>query len=86
MHLFGYKVGVYSLIGSELTMDEKSATLTTRDNCHRQWNYKKTVPLNKVTYRPQLGRTKYGLVLVLHKANGEDDLYEKETGKSLLTQ
>lgn len=57
MHVFGYKVGAYTLSGSTLTMVDQQATLTSRDNCHPQWNYKKPVPLKSFTYQPHLGRS-----------------------------
>jgi hypothetical protein len=84
MSLFGYKTGIYTLEGSTLTVADREASLTSRDNCRPQWNYKKEVPLKTFTYQLLLGQTKYGLVLVLRHADGKDDVYERERGKSLL--
>jgi hypothetical protein len=84
MSLFGYKTGLYKLDGSTLTVEDQEATLTSRDNCNPQWNYKKKVPLKTFTYQVLLGQTKYGLVLILRHADGKDEIYERERGKSLL--
>lgn len=84
MRLFGYKTGVYTLEASVLRMEDREATLTSSDNCRAQWNYKKAVPLKSFVYEPHLGRTKYGIVLVLRRPDGKDEVYERETGKSLL--
>ncbi len=84
MRLFGYKTGVYTLDGSGLRMEDRAASLTSSDNCRPQWNYKKDVPLKSFVYEPHLGRTKYGVVLVLRRPDGKDEVYERETGKSLL--
>jgi hypothetical protein len=84
MSLFGYKTGLYRLDGSTLTIEDREASLTSRDNCHPQWNYQKQVPLKTFTYEVLHGQTKYGLVLVLRHAGGRDEVYERENGKSLL--
>ena len=84
MSVFGYKTGLYKMDGSTLTIEDREATLTSRDNCHPQWNYKKEVPLKTFTYQVLRGQTKYGLVLVLRHADGKDEIYERENGKSLL--
>jgi len=84
MSLFGYKTGLYKLDGLTLTIEDREASLTSRDNCRPQWNYKKEVPLKTFTYHVLLGQTKYGLVLVLRHADGGDEVYERENGKSLL--
>lgn len=84
MRLFGYKTGVYTLDASGLRMEDREATLTSSDNCRPQWNYQKAVPLKSFVYEPHLGRTKYGIVLVLRRSDGKDEVYERETGKSLL--
>jgi hypothetical protein len=84
MRLFGYKTGVYTLDGSGLEMQDQEASLTSSDNCRPQWNYKKPVPLKSFRYEMHLGRTKSGVVLVLRRPDGKDEVYKRETGTSLL--
>jgi hypothetical protein len=84
MRLFGYKTGVYTLDASGLKMWDQEASLTSSDNCRPQWNYKKPISLKSFRYEPHLGRTKYGVVLVLRRPDGKDEVYERETGRSLL--
>lgn len=82
--IFGYTTGVYQVQGSTLIMQAQSTTLTSRDNCHPQWNYDKTLPNKRFVTQWRLGRTKYGLVLIFHDTDGKENVFAKEQGKGLL--
>jgi hypothetical protein len=81
--VFGYKVGVYALDGTALRMQERSYSLTSKDNCHPEWNYEKHPPLKSGTVQVRMARTKYGPAIVWHEGGG-DSVYFRETGRSLL--
>ncbi len=82
--VFGLKNGVYSVDGGALTMKDTDSVLTSKDTCHREWNYGKHPPLLESTYQWRFGRTKYGLVLVLRGPDGKETVYARETGPGLL--
>jgi hypothetical protein len=63
--VYGYKTGVYRVEGSNLILDEKTYTLTSKDNCHREWNYEKHPPLHKKTFQWRLEQGQSGLKLVM---------------------
>ena len=81
---FGLKSGVYSIDGGALTMKDTDSVLTSKDTCHREWNYEKHPPLRQSTYQWRFGRTKYGLVLILRGPDGKETVYARETGPGLL--
>jgi hypothetical protein len=83
MTVFGYKTGSYSVDGERLTFTEKSYSLSSKDNCHSEWNYEKHPPLQQRTYRWRLVRNQYGPVLVLTGPDGKDAFYARETGKGV---
>ncbi|HYY95138.1 MAG TPA: hypothetical protein VE713_11530 [Pyrinomonadaceae bacterium] len=68
--VFAYRTGTY--------------TLTSKDNCHAEWNYEKHPPLGKMAYRWQMGETKYGPGLILLGSDGKRRAFVRETGKGLL--
>jgi hypothetical protein len=82
--VFGYKVGAYTLSNSVITMQVKNNTLTSKDNCHPQWNYEKHPPLGTTSYQLRLGRSQYGPVLIMRGPDGKEEVYARETGKPLL--
>jgi hypothetical protein len=82
--VFGEKTGTYEIHGDELTMKDSASVLKSQDNCHREWNYEKHPPLRQSTYQWHLGRTKYGLVLVMRGPDGKDTVYARETGPGLM--
>jgi hypothetical protein len=84
--VFGLKTGVYAVQGNAITMKDTDSVLTSRDTCHREWNYEKHPPLRESTYQWRLGQTKYGLVLILHGLDGKDTVYARETGPGLLSR
>ncbi len=84
--VFGLKSGSYAVQGSALTMKDAASVLTSKDNCHREWNYEKHPALLQSTYQWRLGRTKYGQVLILRAADGKETVYARESGPSLLTK
>ena len=63
-----------------------TSTLTSKDTCHREWNYEKHPPLRQTTYEWRLARTKYGPALVMRGPNGKDVIYMRENGRGLLEQ
>jgi len=83
MTVFGYKTGSYSIDGDRLTFTEKSYSLTSKDNCHAEWNYEKHPPLQQRASRWRLVRNQYGPILVLTGADGKDAFYARETGKGV---
>jgi len=82
--VFGLKNGVYSVDGGALTMKDADSVLTSKDTCHREWNYEKHPPLRQSTYQWRFGRTRYGLVLILRGPDGKETIYARETGPGLL--
>lgn len=84
--VYGEKNGVYQVHGGALTMKDTASVLTSKDNCHREWNYEKHPPLAETTYEWRLGRTKYGLVLVMKGPDGKDTIYMREKEPGLLNR
>ncbi len=82
--VFGDKTGMYQIQGDALTMKDTGSVLTSRDTCHREWNYEKHPPLAQSTYQWRLGRTKYGSVLILRGPDGKETVYARENGTGLL--
>ncbi len=82
--VFGEKTGQFEIRENKITMKDTESTLTSRDNCHRQWNYQKHPPLLQSTYEWRLGRTKYGTVLIMRGPDGKDTVYERQAGPGLL--
>lgn len=82
--VFAYRTGVYTLDGETLTFTDKTYTLTSKDNCHSEWNYEKHPPLGKMAYRWQMGETKYGPGLILLGSDGKRRAFVRERGKGLL--
>ncbi len=82
--VFGYKTGVYTVEGLTITFVDKTNTLTSKDNCHAEWNYEKHPPLGRSVYQWQMGETKYGPGLILLGTDGKKRAFVRETGKGLL--
>lgn len=82
--VFGLKNGMYSVDAGGLTMKDTDSVLTSKDTCHREWNYEKHPPLRQSTYQWRFGRTKYGPVLILRGPDGKETVYARETGPGLL--
>jgi hypothetical protein len=82
--VFAYRTGTYTLDGETLTFTDKTYTLTSKDNCHAEWNYEKHPPLGKMAYRWQMGETKYGPGLILLGSDGKRRAFVREPGKGLL--
>lgn len=82
--IFGYQVGSYTFADSIVNIDVKTNTMTSKDTCHAEWNYQKQVPVSKSVYQVRLGQSEYGPVLILRSPNGKDEVYARQTGKSLL--
>jgi hypothetical protein len=84
MTIFGYRTGSYTIDGDRLTFTEKTYSLTSKDNCHAEWNYEKHPPLQQRSFRWRLARNQYGPVLVLTGSDGKEAFYARETGKGVL--
>lgn len=84
--VFGDKTGTYQVLGNSLTMKDAASVLTSKDTCHREWNYEKHPPLLQSTYQWRFGRTKYGSVLILRGPDGKENIYARETGPGLLNR
>jgi len=49
--VFGLKNGRYTAEGNTLRMNDIDSVLTSKDTCHREWNYEKHPPLRHSTYQ-----------------------------------
>jgi hypothetical protein len=56
--------------------------LTSKDNCRRQWNYEKQLPLGKYIYQLQMAAGQYGPSVVM-RTRTQEIVYSRQTGKSL---
>jgi hypothetical protein len=82
--VFGYRIGTYQISNSTIDIRISSNTLTSKDNCHPQWNYEKHLSLGRTVYRAQLGRSQYGPVLILTNPQGKQEIYAREKGEGVL--
>jgi hypothetical protein len=84
--VYGEKVGIYQVRGDALSMKDSASVLTSRDNCHPQWNYEKHPPLAETTYQWRFGQSKYGVVLIMRGPDGKETIYSRENGPGLLSR
>ena len=84
--VFGEKVGMYQVEGDKLSMKDSASVLTSKDNCHPQWNYEKHPPLAQTTYQWRLSQTKYGLALIMLGPDGKETMYLREKEPGLLSR
>jgi hypothetical protein len=80
--IFGFETGTWWVDGDKLVFKDKTATLTSTDNCHKEWNYEKKRELGYYYYQFRLERDEYGLKIVFLKSDGNrDEYYKQDPGK-----
>lgn len=77
MKVFGYSTGLYRIEGANLILTQKTHSLTSQDNCNKQYNYEKTLPLQTEAYQWRIEPGQYGLVLTLVYADGKRSLFHR---------
>jgi hypothetical protein len=76
--IFGYETGAWWIDRDKLVFKDKIATLTSTDNCHKEWNYEKKRELGYYYYNFHLERDEYGFKIVILKSDGNRDEYYKQ--------
>jgi hypothetical protein len=76
--VFGYETGIWTIEGDKLIFQDKTATLTSNDNCHQSGNYVKKRELAHYYYEFRLERDEYGLKIAFLKTDGTRDEYYKQ--------
>lgn len=76
--VFGYETGTWWIDGDKLVFKDKTATLTSTDNCNKSANYVKKRELGYYYYQFLLERDEYGLKIVFLKPDGTRDEYYKQ--------
>jgi hypothetical protein len=76
--IFGYETGTWWIDGDNLVFKDKTATLTSTDNCNKSFNYEKKRELGYYYYQFRLERDEYGLKIVFLKSDGNRDEYYKQ--------
>jgi hypothetical protein len=76
--IFGYETGTWWIDGDKLVFKDKTATLTSTDNCNKSGNYNKKREPGYYYYQFRLERDEYGLKIVFLKSDGNRDEYYKQ--------
>ncbi|MFN7927841.1 MAG: hypothetical protein U0Y68_07825 [Blastocatellia bacterium] len=76
--VFGYETGTWTVEGDKLVFLDKTASLTSKDNCNASGNYEKKLPLRHYYYQFRVERDEYGLKLAFLKTDGTNDPYYKQ--------
>jgi hypothetical protein len=80
--IFGYETGTWWIDGDKLVFKDKTATLTSTDNCNKSFNYEKKRELGYYYYQFRLERDEYGFKIVFLKSDGNrDEYYKQDPGK-----
>lgn len=80
--VFGYETGTWWVDGNKLVFKDKTATLTSTDNCNKSFNYQKKRELAYYYYEFRLERDEYGEKIVFLKSDGNrDEYYKQDPGK-----
>jgi hypothetical protein len=82
--VFGYRKGVYRVEGSKIYFEEREYTLTSKDNCHQEWNYEKHPPVSKYVLVYHFERDQYGIKMVMDSPDGKQYIYRPVEGKGIL--
>ena len=61
MTITPFERGTVRIEGNTIHFDSAGGTLTSKDNCNRQYNYEKPIPPNTTTYTWRLERDQYGV-------------------------
>ena len=76
--VFGYETGVWSINGNRINFQDKTATLTSKDNCNKSGNYVKKRELSNYSYPFRIERDEYGLKMALILGDGSEEPYYKQ--------
>lgn len=76
--IFGYETGTWWVDSDKLFFKDKTATLTSKDNCNKSANYEKKRELGYYYYEFRLERDEYGLKIAFLKTDGTRDEYYKQ--------
>lgn len=80
--VFGYESGTWRVDGDKIVFKDKTATLTSTDNCNKSANYEKKRDLSYYYYEFRLERDEYGLKIAFLKTDGtRDEYYKQEPGR-----
>jgi hypothetical protein len=80
--VFGYETGTWSVAGDKLVFQDKTATLTSSDNCNKSANYVKKRELGHYYYEFRLESDEYGLKIAFLKTDGtRDEYYKQDPGR-----
>ncbi len=80
--VFGYETGTWWVDGNKLVFKDKTATLTSTDNCNKSANYVKNRTPAYYYYEFRLERDEYGFKIVFPKTDGgKDEYYKQDPGK-----
>jgi hypothetical protein len=78
LKIFGHETGTWWIDGDKLVFKDKTATLTSKDNCNKSGNYEKKRELGYYYYEFRLERDEYGLKIAFLKTDGNRDEYYKQ--------
>lgn len=76
--IFGYETGVWGVQGNQIIFNDKTATITSKDNCRKAGNYVKKRELRNYSYPFRVERDEYGLKMVLILGDGGEEPYYKQ--------
>jgi hypothetical protein len=76
--IFGHETGTWWIDGDKLVFQDKTATLTSKDNCNESGNYVKKRELGHYYYEFRLESDEYGLKIAFLKTDGNRDEYYKQ--------
>jgi hypothetical protein len=80
--IFGFETGTWWIDGDKLVFKDKTATLTSGDNCNKSFNYEKKRELSYYYYDFRLERDEYGEKIAFLKTGGtRDEYYKQAPGK-----
>lgn len=80
--IFGHETGTWWIDGDKLVFKDKTATLTSKDNCNQSGNYVKKRELGYYYYEFRLEQDEYGIKIAFLKTDGtRDEYYKQDPGK-----
>jgi hypothetical protein len=76
--IFGHETGTWWIDGDKIFFKDKTATLTSTDNCNKSGNYLKKRELGYYYYEFRIEHDEYGLKIIFLKTDGNRDEYYKQ--------